>query len=474
MDQGRQDLGSRTTEAHTMKTAIVVGAGPAGLNTAILLANRGYQVQVYDKRVLGSEASKRTYIISVSPRGAKALIEAGVRIPQQGHAIEGLASGARIESQLPSGKVLEMRRLSPTHFFCERRALIEHMVNEAKRLHPTAITFHFDYGLQAVDFERKQATFASAAGKTWTVQYDLLVGADGVNSVTRAQLQKALQQLKVEKHDSDRSIKVFSGLEKPADLVLSDENGSYLRFLTGKNVTRGGMVVWTSPSGHISGAFGGLTTFMKQLQTAKDYETALRTDFPQFPAQFLGDAAAQMEDCPLTLCSASVRCSQLHGPSAVLIGDAGHGVTPTMGQGAVAALESTAVFAKVLDECNGDIQRAVELFTKRRLRDAHALFELDRTANQRLGNDGKLNLHFLGNVFHMWRGRLLHKLAPGIFKGPAVLHMANGDITYAQTHAVIKRDRIVIGGLLGMGLAAAVAGAGVLVSKRLATQGFSN
>lgn len=38
-----------------------------------------------------------------------------------------------------------------------------------------------------------------------------------------------------------------------------------------------------------------------------------------------------------------VRCSQLHGPHAMLIGDAGHSVSPSMGQGCNCSLEDTTV-----------------------------------------------------------------------------------------------------------------------------------
>ena len=50
---------------------------------------------------------------------------------------------------------------------------------------------------------------------------------------------------------------------------------------------------------------------------------------------------------PLTKYGATVRCSKLHGPSTVLLGDAAHGVTPQMGQGCNSALESAAIFCQV-------------------------------------------------------------------------------------------------------------------------------
>ena len=107
---------------------------------------------------------------------------------------------------------------------------------------------------------------------------------------------------------------------------------------------------------------------------------------------------------------------KLHGTRVILIGDAGHSVTSTLGQGCNAALESCTVFdevrvhavgihlappplrlliqpdlpptpsadsarspprLKVMESCGGDLDRAPSLFTKARLREVHALQTLD-------------------------------------------------------------------------------------------------
>lgn len=45
-----------------------------------------------------------------------------------------------------------------------------------------------------------------------------------------------------------------------------------------------------------------------------------------------------------------VRCSQIHGPGTILVGDAAHAVTPIGGQGCNAALEDGHVLDGVLAE----------------------------------------------------------------------------------------------------------------------------
>ena len=43
---------------------------------------------------------------------------------------------------------------------------------------------------------------------------------------------------------------------------------------------------------------------------------------------------------------ASILCSKLHGPNTVILGDAGHGVTPALGQGCNSALESAVILSE--------------------------------------------------------------------------------------------------------------------------------
>lgn len=63
---------------------VVIGAGPGGSTAAILLAKRGYRVDVYERRPQPKQDPidlKRTYIIALSERGLKPMRAAGVSIP---------------------------------------------------------------------------------------------------------------------------------------------------------------------------------------------------------------------------------------------------------------------------------------------------------------------------------------------------------------------------------------------------------
>ena len=54
---------------------------------------------------------------------------------------------------------------------------------------------------------------------------------------------------------------------------------------------------------------------------------------------------------PVSSGGLNTRCSTLAAEGAILMGDAGHSMWPSLGQGANAALESAGVLATVLEDC---------------------------------------------------------------------------------------------------------------------------
>ena len=61
------------------------------------------------------------------------------------------------------------------------------------------------------------------------------------------------------------------------------------------------------------------------------------------PPSTLATLVRQLTAAPWSWAGAWVRCSQLHGPWGVVVGDAAHAVSPSMGQGCNSALEDITV-----------------------------------------------------------------------------------------------------------------------------------
>jgi hypothetical protein len=85
-----------------------------------------------------------------------------------------------------------------------------------------------------------------------------------------------------------------------------------------------------------------------------------------------------------------IKCSQLHGPRTVLIGDAANCSAPVLGQGANSALEDVSVLVATLRrlaarargaaEARADFVHGVNEYTRARRADVHALTDLSRRA----------------------------------------------------------------------------------------------
>jgi kynurenine 3-monooxygenase len=93
----------------------------------------------------------------------------------------------------------------------------------------------------------------------------------------------------------------------------------------------------------------------------------------------------------------------------LIIGDAAHSVSPSIGQGCNAALEDVAILDELLDEYADDWTEAISQFTIRRQADALALVEL---GDYSFPSSSGLFIEF---VFREQLAKTLHQLFPDRF-----------------------------------------------------------
>jgi kynurenine 3-monooxygenase len=73
----------------------------------------------------------------------------------------------------------------------------------------------------------------------------------------------------------------------------------------------------------------------------------------------------------------TVKCDRMHvDDHTLLLGDAIHAVSPSIGQGCNASLQDVQKFIQLLDQYQDDWSQALPAFTAQRLPEAHALREL--------------------------------------------------------------------------------------------------
>ena len=136
----------------------------------------------------------------------------------------------------------------------------------------------------------------------------------------------------------------------------------------------------------------------------------------------------------------TVKCDRLNvGGRIVLIGDAVHAVSPSIGQGCNASLQDVMVFAQVLDEYQDDWEKALPAFTNKRLADVHALRDLSDYSFPR---SQPMSLEF---VFRLTLGKKLRHWFPRLLRPLPMELIMEGEMPYSevlrQTQGWIERVR---------------------------------
>ncbi|KAK9808636.1 hypothetical protein WJX72_000965 [[Myrmecia] bisecta] len=445
------------------KQAVVVGAGPAGSLMAMYLAQRGYQVKVYERRSRpqrdDSKYSLRSYPMVISQRALKALAEVGAApLCHSGPPAQGIVLLANGGKQPMASGARQVDRVT----------LGADLITEAQRLFPQHIQFLFGQKLADIDFQGQTATVTDAAGHPRRVPYDLLIGADGASSRVRDLMEQHLPGFSATTRLVAKSgYKTVHGLpvpQTPADangLQVADmaehPPGVYLYGMR-KPGAKVSATLWKAREGTISGIMTG-----EEEVPREQMEAVLDKEWPQLPQGWRSLILDQTDPSVQQLNSFSkiVECRKFHGPRVALVGDAAHAVTSAMGQGCNTALETCRVLNDTLVRHNDDIDAALPEFSSSRVPDAHALQDLEylRVLSMPRRKDAyktwpeRLYARMLYATSGII-GLLLFKLLPKYFKSPFFLFARLADPSVRQRD--IKRQIQLLSALVMAGVAALV------------------
>jgi kynurenine 3-monooxygenase len=339
-----------------------------------------YQVDLYDRlsdpQVMAF-SNARTFPISLTERGMKALgqiagLETAVR------AI-GLEMSGTIFHQ-PNGKTRVKSRQKPLVTLDRTNLVITMLQKLTEQYDNSRLNLHFDRNCTGVDFTAKTITFQNTApiaaptATDLTVDYDLLIGADGARSVVRSYfLNTELFEFEQKYVPTDYKSIILPCPDRALDFNLELGKIHSWRSDDGTFV-----VLLHQPDGSISGVilYPRHNKEVANLATSEQVQHFFRERFPavgqMMPAS---EAEAFLARSPSRILT--IRCNRYHhGDSVLIIGDAAHSVSPSIGQGCNAALEDVVILDELLDEYDDDWAKATAQFTLRRRADARALVEL--------------------------------------------------------------------------------------------------
>ena len=355
-----------------MKKIAVVGGGLVGSLQAILLAKKGYEVSVFERRPDLRKAkliSGKSINLALSDRGWKALEVAGIAadiheiaIPMYKrcmHALDGTLT------YQPYGKE------DQAIYSVSRGGLNQKLMNLADNY--PSISYHFNRKCQDVNLDTNTLIFDNSESKqTEKHQFDKIFASDGAFSAVRIRMQKSA---------------VFDFSQKYLDhaykelVIPANEDGTH-------KLDKNCLHIW--PRGEfmmiaLANLDGSFTcTLFFPLKGEKSFE-ALTT--PDEVAEFFNRTFPDAVELMPTLLEdyfenptsklIMVRAQPWnYKDDIVIIGDAAHAIVPFYGQGMNCGFEDCTVFSEMHDAAGGNWDGLLDAYSAERVPDGNAILDL--------------------------------------------------------------------------------------------------
>lgn len=323
------------------RDVIVVGAGPVGLATALLLARQGRRVTVYEGQTDWALSDDNSYPIGLNPRGQATLKAIDPALLEQvrarGEVVEGfhIRAGERTVAQLPSGTLIATTRARLTEILL--RAAFG----------APGVRLVSGHRLTGLDVDARTLGFDTTTGPVTVDAADaLVVCCDGVWSAARGAL--AAQRPDFAPQMGDWGVKFRVLFSQPgADAPRLDPAWHHI-------FTSKGIYTATLPSGVWCVAVTAIdgdpaADLLLSTQATDAHVEALRAHLAThapYTTDLFTDADYRAFFARKPFGGAVVRCPRVHdGEWLALLGDAAHSVIPPTGEGVNSGLEDALVLA---------------------------------------------------------------------------------------------------------------------------------
>lgn len=357
------------------KKIIIVGAGLCGTLLAIRLAQRGFNICLYEKRsdMRNSELDAgRSINLALSARGLMALERANLKsavlkdcIPMRGrmiHPVEGDAFlspySGRSEDYINS---------------VSRPGLNIILLNQASEY--DNIEIKFDAPVIDVDLKSAKVRFKNNHDQMSEDQGDIVIGTDGAGSAVRKSMMKHTTELlfNYSQHFLSHGYKELS--------IHPDKSGEWKIEKEALHIwPRGNFMVIALPNldgsftltmfhpfeGNIG--FKNLNTDKKVAQFFEEHYPSLLPHVPHLKEEYASNPIGTL---------GTIKCAPWQAfDKALIMGDAAHAIVPFYGQGMNASLEDVKVFDDILEEYGDNWSKVFPLFQEARKENADAIADL--------------------------------------------------------------------------------------------------
>jgi 2-polyprenyl-6-methoxyphenol hydroxylase-like FAD-dependent oxidoreductase len=418
---------------------IVVGAGPAGLTTAIMLARRGYtSVKVYERLLAPpppndavwddfENPTSRNYNIGVSLRGQKAMTKLEVldKIDSYSAKCVGRMEWSPETKGLPKETISKGKIYDPK--IIQRERLASCLLEEIHTKYNESVSVSYetectnlewkenkDDEICLLKFVQKDQKGVSSSGKEWTEESRFVIGADGAASAVRKAMVSDGESKKngfFVRNYEDKNVRVYKTIPLHFPKGV-DKNGKKWRGDLNYSVrTKSDINIDALPTKE--GPYYGVVLYrpwderMNNMKTGSDAKAFFDEVLPMFSSIVRdGDLERFAQQKESKLPRFSYVGPVLHrGQTTCLLGDCIHTVKPYFGIGVNSGFEDVMVLDDALNSCNDDIPSALVKYSELRAKDTEAVVKVFQ----------RLDGGFFSFVFPLIIDGIFNGIAPAIF-----------------------------------------------------------
>jgi salicylate hydroxylase len=361
---------SQTSAEMPKYQILIAGAGIGGLTAASCLMKAGHRVEIYEQAPQLGEIGAG---IQVSANAMHVMRHLGL---EEALLAVGVKPEAYVFRLHDTGEVIQRFSLSQEQLHgapytqLHRADLHDLLAARARAADPDIVRLNH----RVVSFTERSDGVELRFADGSSVEGDILIGADGVKSVVRAQLFGAAPAT----YTGDAAWRIVVPTERlPKDLL--------------ERV----MSVFMGPEGHVVCYYlrgGALLNFVGCVETEEISEESwtVKRPWKEFKARYVGwhsalqtiIDAADKDQCYLWSLFNRPPIRQWSSARATLLGDAAHPTLPYLAQGAAMAIEDGAVLTRALDMTDS-IAEALQIYQRNRV-DRTAKIVLQSSANREL------------------------------------------------------------------------------------------
>lgn len=439
-------------------TITIIGAGLAGCYFAILLAKRGYQVDIYERLSedkITEDHSKRTFNLTFYHRCVLAIKKADlwdevkkILVPLEGSVYHPDYTDPIFTPFDYKGKPqYTVQRPDLLHIFIKQAAV-----------YPT-IRFHFNTSLITVNRWKKTMLIQDTTTKECKeLKCDVIFGADGVNSAIRSFIQAGQTATHIQENLTWKYKEVTitkkmgeeMGWRKRASHIISRKNALFVAFPN--NDESFTMMIILPEAGAT-----GFNTLREKSAIMKFLGKEFKSMSPAHEA-----ITQSILENPLGYFSTVYTSPWYYENFMAIIGDAAHAVLPFYGQGMASAFEDGLELVQLMEVYEGNWEKIFMLYQEKRKESTDVLADLSKE------NFIKFQRHTFADyaVILDRLDSILHSLFPKFWLPPLYVMVYNETIPFAE---ILKKHhkRRRIAGYLGITIAARLLYGILLLKEKL-------